>query len=83
MGHHQGKHDATEQQKHQVQETPAAFYRSIGGDVDGPLNGETVLVDAVHVDVIALHAGIGHINRYMPAELVDLETSAVVRGDAG
>ncbi len=83
MGHHHGKHDATEQQEHQVQETSSTLYRSIGGDVDGPLNGKTVLVDAVHMDVVALHAGIGHINRYMPTELVDFESFAVVRGDGG
>lgn len=83
MGHHHGKHHAAEQEEHEVEETTTTLYRAVGGGVDGPLNGETALVDPVDVNVVALHACIGYINRYLAAELVNLKSSAVVRGDAG
>ena len=83
MGRHHEKHHAAEQEEHEVEETATTFYRAISSGVDGPLNRETVLVDTVDMNVIALHAGIGHINRYVSTELVDLKSSAVVRGDAG
>ena len=83
MGCHHAKHDSAKQQEHQVEETPATLYRTVGCNVDGPLDGKAVFIDAVHMDMIALHASIGDINRYVPAELVDLESSAVVGGDAG
>ena len=83
MGHHHEKHHAAEQDEHEVEETTPTLYRPIGCGVDGPLNRMAVLVDAVDMNVVALHAGIGHINRDVPTELVNLEPSAVVRGDAG
>ena len=83
MGYHHAEHHPAKQQEHQVQETSATFYRAVGCDVDGPLNGEAVFIDAVHMDMIALHTSIGDINRHVPAELVDLESSVVIGGDAG
>ena len=83
MGHHHEKHHPTKQEEHEVEETTTTLYRAVGSGVDGPLNGEAAFVDTVDVNVVALHAGIRHINRYVSAELVDLESCAVVCGDAG
>ena len=83
MGRHHAKHHAAKQKKHQVEEASATLYRAVGCDVNGPLNRQPVLVNAVNVNMIALHASIGNINRHMSAELMEFDACAVIGGDVG